>query len=179
MPRWKTDSLHILKWKPILWSNRAACAYIVHMSRDHNENTPIQIYWKFHHQKTESLKKIWYCHISAQNIDWGGSNEYPQSMLLRRNKKIMYTPVNPIKCYFIKWSLRGVKLEISPPKNWKLKKKIWYCHISAQNIDWGGSNEYPQSMLLRRYKKIMYTPVNPIKCYYIKWSLRGSKLYTL
>ena len=43
-------------------------------------------------------------HISAQNIDCGyslepprrgGSNEYPQSMFLRWNKKIMYTPVNP------------------------------------------------------------------------------------
>ena len=41
-------------------------------------------------------------HISAQNIDCGyslepprrgGSNEYPQSMFLSRNKKIMYTPV--------------------------------------------------------------------------------------
>ena len=43
-------------------------------------------------------------HISAPNIDCGyslepprrgGSNEYPQSMSLSRNKKIMYTPVNP------------------------------------------------------------------------------------
>ena len=43
-------------------------------------------------------------HISAQAIltsthnlcFWrGGSNEYPQSMFLSRNKKIMYTPVNP------------------------------------------------------------------------------------
>ena len=42
-------------------------------------------------------------HISAQNIDcryslkpprWGGSNEYPQSMVLSRRKS-MYTPVNP------------------------------------------------------------------------------------
>ena len=42
-------------------------------------------------------------HISAQNIDCGyslepprqgGSNEYPQSMFLSRNKK-MYTPLNP------------------------------------------------------------------------------------
>ena len=40
----------------------------------------------------------------AQNIDCGytleppqldGSNEYPQSMLLSKNKKKMYTPVNP------------------------------------------------------------------------------------
>ena len=55
--------------------------------------------WKF------SDKKLWYFfHISAQNIDFGyllepprqgGSNEYPQSMFLSRNKKIMYTPVNP------------------------------------------------------------------------------------
>ena len=43
-------------------------------------------------------------HIFDQNIDCGyslepsrrgGSNEYPQSMFLNRNKKIMYTPVNP------------------------------------------------------------------------------------
>ena len=43
-------------------------------------------------------------HISAQNIDCGyslepprrgGSNEYPQSMFLSRNNKIMYTLVNP------------------------------------------------------------------------------------
>ena len=36
-------------------------------------------------------------HISAQNLycGRGGSNKYPQSMFLSRNKKIMYTPVNP------------------------------------------------------------------------------------
>ena len=43
-------------------------------------------------------------HISAQNIDCGyslepprrgGSNEYPQSIFYSRNKKIMYTLVNP------------------------------------------------------------------------------------
>ena len=57
----------------------------------HYENTPIQIYRKFHLQK---LKKIQIKNsdvfpISAQNIDCGyslepprrgGSNEYPQSM---------------------------------------------------------------------------------------------------
>ena len=56
--------------------------------------------------KTESfqIKNSDNFHISAQNIDCGyslepprrgGSNEYPQSMFLSRNKKIMYTPVNP------------------------------------------------------------------------------------
>ena len=64
----------------------------------HYENTPIQIYtehfttknWKF------SDKSSGIFHISAQNIDCryslepprrGGSNEYPQSMFLSRNKK--------------------------------------------------------------------------------------------
>ena len=56
--------------------------------------------------KTESfqIKILIFFHISAQNIDCGyslepprrgGSNKYPQSMFLSRNKKIMYTPVNP------------------------------------------------------------------------------------
>ena len=68
--------------------------------------------------------------ISAQNIDcgyslepprWGGSNGYPQSMFWSRNKKIMYTPVNPrnkknnvYPCkpqfYFIKVGFKGVKI---------------------------------------------------------------------
>ena len=57
----------------------------------HYENTPIQIYRKFHVQKTEifQVRKSDIFPISAQNIDCGyslepprrgGSNEYPQSM---------------------------------------------------------------------------------------------------
>ena len=65
----------------------------------HYENTPIQIYRKFHLQKLIkifSYKIFDIYHISAQNIDCGyslepprrgGSNEYPQSMFLSRNKK--------------------------------------------------------------------------------------------
>ena len=58
--------------------------------------------WKFSDKNSDAF------HISDQNIDcgfslelpWpGGSNEYPQSMFLSRNKKIMYTPVNP--CFTI------------------------------------------------------------------------------
>ena len=49
------------------------------------ENMPIQIYWKFYHQKM----KIFRYKILLKNIDCeyslepprrGGSNEYPQSM---------------------------------------------------------------------------------------------------
>ena len=57
----------------------------------HYENTPIQIYRKFHLQKLKNIqiKNSHIFHISAQNIDCGyslepprrdGSNEYPQSM---------------------------------------------------------------------------------------------------
>ena len=67
------------------------------------ENMPVQIYWKFYHQKMKIFryKNSNIFHISAQNIDWGyslepprrgGSNEYPQLMLLSKNKK---NNVNP------------------------------------------------------------------------------------
>ena len=72
----------------------------------HYENTPIQIYEKFHFQKTENfqIKNSDIFHISAQNMDCGyslepprrgGSNEYPQSMFNAVIRKITYTPVNP------------------------------------------------------------------------------------
>ena len=85
----------------------------------HYENMPIQIYWKFYHQKSENfqIKKLVILHISAQNIDCGylleppqrgGSNEYPQSMFLSRNKKNNVYPCKP-QCYYIKVGFKGVK----------------------------------------------------------------------
>ena len=57
----------------------------------HYENTPIQIYWKFHlRAETFQIKNSDILHIPAR----GGSNEYPQSMFFNK-KKTMYTPVNP------------------------------------------------------------------------------------
>ena len=56
-------------------------------------------------------------HISAQNIDCGyslepprrgGSNEYPQSMFLSRNKKSNVLPCKP-QFYYIKVGFKGVK----------------------------------------------------------------------
>ena len=61
-------------------------------------------------------------HISAQNIDCGyslepprrgGSNEYPQSMFLSRNKKNNVYPCKP-QFYYIKVWFKGVKI-------------IWVC----------------------------------------------------
>ena len=54
--------------------------------------------------------------IFAQNIDCGytlepphsgGSNEYPQSMFYSKNKKKMFTPVQP-SFTIQKWGVRGV-----------------------------------------------------------------------
>ena len=36
----------------------------------------------------------------------GGSKEYPESMFKSKNKKLMYTPVNP-SFTILKWGVRG------------------------------------------------------------------------
>ena len=65
------------------------------------------------------IKKSDIFHISAQNIDCGyslepprrgGSNEYPQSMFLSRNKKNNVYPCKPQFYYKKKSGLRGSKL---------------------------------------------------------------------
>ena len=79
------------------------------------KNTPIQIYRKFHLQK---LKISDIFPISAQNIDCGyslepprrgGSNEYPQSMFLSRNKKNNIYPCKP-QFYYIQVGFEGVRI---------------------------------------------------------------------
>ena len=63
-----------------------------------------------------SDKNLIFFHISAQNIDCGyslepprrgGSNEYPQSMFLSRNKKNNVYPCKP-QFYYIKVGFKGV-----------------------------------------------------------------------
>ena len=63
-----------------------------------------------------SDKNLIFFHISAQNIDFGyslepprrgGSNEYPQSMFLSRNKKNNVYPCKP-HFYYIKVGFKGV-----------------------------------------------------------------------
>ena len=83
----------------------------------HYENISILIYWKFYHQKNEKFQ-IKNSDISAQNIDCeyslepprrGGSNEYPQSMFLSRNKKNNVYTSKP-QFYYIKEGFKGVKI---------------------------------------------------------------------
>ena len=68
--------------------------------------------WKFSDKNSDIF------HISAQNIDCGnslepprrgGSNEYPQSMFLNRNKKNNVYPCKP-QFYYIKVGYKGVKI---------------------------------------------------------------------
>ena len=64
------------------------------------------------------LKKSDIFHITAQNIDCGyslepprrgGSNEYPHSMFLSRNKKNNVNPFKP-QFYYIKVGFKGVEI---------------------------------------------------------------------
>ena len=64
------------------------------------------------------IKILVFFHISAQNIDCGyalepprrgGSNAYPQSMFLSRNKKNNVYPCKP-QFYYIKVGFKGVKI---------------------------------------------------------------------
>ena len=81
--------------------------------------------WKFSDKNSDIL------HISAQYIDcgymlepprWGGSNEYPQSMVLSRNKKNNVYPCKP-QFYYIKVGFKGVKIikacfrDVKDPEN--------------------------------------------------------------
>ena len=87
---------------------------------------------------------------------------------------------------FTKFPITKTCTETFTTKNWKFTvKHSDILHISAQNIDCtyslephrrGGSNEFPQSMFLGRNKKKYVSPCKP-HFYYIKWGLRGSKLY--
>ena len=73
---------------------------------NHYENTPIQYTVIFHGCKNDNFQMKFFdiFLIFAQNIDCGytleppqrgGSNEYRQSLFWSKNKKNMYTRVNP------------------------------------------------------------------------------------
>ena len=78
----------------------------------YTENFTTQKKWKFSDKNSDIF------HISAQNIDSGysleppqrgGSNEYPQSMFLSRNKKNNVYPCKP-QFYYIKVGFKGVNI---------------------------------------------------------------------
>ena len=116
-------------------------------------------------------------------------------MTLFENNKLASTKTTTITFQIVKEiaSLRKHAysniLKNLPPKNenFPIKKKSDIFLISAQNKDCGyslgpprprrgGSNEYPQSMLLSRNKKNNVYPCKP-QLYYIKVGFQGVKIY--
>ena len=86
----------------------------------HYENTPIQIYRKFHLLKLKIFrKKLWYffifllknmdCGYSLEPPRRGGSNKYPQSMFWAEISKNNVYPCKP-QFYYIKVGFKGVKI---------------------------------------------------------------------
>ena len=88
----------------------------------HYENTPIQINRKFHLQKLKNFQKkknkLIFIIFLLKNIERGyslksprrgGSNEYPHTMFLSRNKKNNVCPCKP-QFYYIKVGFKGVKI---------------------------------------------------------------------
>ena len=102
------------------------------------------------------------------------------------NIKILRRYVNTLSSFILRKHAYSNILRILPPKteNFQMKNSGSF-HISAKKIDCvyslepphrGGSNEYPQSMFLSRNKKNKVYTCKP-QFYYIKWGLKGSKLY--
>ena len=117
---WDTGHFPVLSLKR-LFGPAAEVKGLRTYANNQYKNMPIHIHRKFHLQKLiifRKKKNSDIFHISAQNIDcWyslepprrGGSNEYPQSMFLSRNKKNNVYPCKP-QFFYIKVGLRGSKL---------------------------------------------------------------------
>ena len=110
------DAYTTLHWCRLIDVN--ATLYEYHMLAEyHYENTPIQIYRKFHLQncKFSDKKNSDNFHITAQNIDCGYSLEPPRRVpkiyVLNRNKKNNVYPCKP-QFYYIKVGFKGVKIYI-------------------------------------------------------------------
>ena len=93
-----------LKYQYFIITKTRLFKYIENITTKKNENFQIKI--------------LIFFHISAQNIDCGyplepprrgGSNEYPQSMFLSRNKINNVYPCKP-QFYYIKVGFKGVKI---------------------------------------------------------------------
>ena len=84
-------------------------------------------------------------HISAQNTDGGyslepprrgGSNEYPLSMFLSRNKRNNVYSCKP-QFYYIKMGFKGVNIiNACSPKTEKKVKKTWYFSYFCSKHRW-------------------------------------------
>ena len=111
-------SLHTPPWIPTLFRDRIC--YITKPIMYPITKTCLFKYSENFTTKNENfqIKNSNIFHVSAQNIDCGyslepprrgGSNEYPQSMFLSRNKKNNVYPCKP-QFYYVKVGFKGVKI---------------------------------------------------------------------
>ena len=154
----------------IVMLNKLRCRNSNFQQIRHYENTPIQIYWKFYHQKKWKFsdKNSDIFRISTQNIDCGyslepprrgGSNEYPQSMFLSRNKKNNAYPCKP-QFYYIKMGFKGSKLKrrvfvmLLDPDYW-YKFTYWEANsedpdqLASSEANWSGSTLFAKAVYMR------------------------------
>ena len=92
-----------------------------------------KIYWKFYHTKMKNFRLKFRClSCFSQNIDCGysleppqrgGSNEYPQSMFLSRNKKKKYVYPCRSHFYYIKMGFKWGQHFIGMFSWWLAQKK--------------------------------------------------------
>ena len=114
------------------------------------ENTPIQIYWKIYQIKFSDKNSDFFsyfcskqgCGYSLELPWWGGSNEYPQSMFLSRNKKNNVYPCKP-QFYYIKLGLKG-------GQNYIGMFSWYYCQWECHRV-------YNLSGLIVRFLKCMFS----------------------
>ena len=89
--------------------------------------------WKFPEKKKKNSQTDIF-HISAQNIDCGyslepprrgGSNEYPQSMFLSKNKKSNVYPCKS-QFYYVKVGFKGIIIIEACFRDWWLVYPGWF-----------------------------------------------------
>ena len=168
------NTKHLISWGiPTVWlvplSLMKCHVFIFKISRlaeqsVHYENTPMQYTAIFHRCKNDNfhMKKVDNFLIFAQNIDcgytleppqWGGSNEYPQSMFKSKNKKIVYTPVNP-NITIWKWGVRGSSLHGHVSMMFCL---IWLDALSQIFLGRAFLSQ-PRLLSLKPFKCLLYPP---------------------
>ena len=151
-------------------------------SRNHYENKPIQIYWRFYHKKKKKKKKKnenFQIKIRIfQNIDSGysleppmegGSNEYPQSIFLSRNKNNNIYPCKP-QFYYTKVGLRGLGV-----------RSTLYRHVCVTTGMYGYITDIVRCIIISLFFQQYYSFLEMIliKCSHCDVTINVSYMYSV
>ena len=149
---------------------------------------PLTGYWHLGRLDGMVLPGVGWSGVGWGGVEWGGWERIPIHLYVLFFYLFMYifSHNSSRKMTLRKHAYSYIYIENFTSKNWKFsdKKNSVIFHISAQNIDCGyslepprrgGSNGYPQSMFLSRYKKNNVYPCKP-QFYYIKVGFKGVKI---